>query len=587
MTDAAEIWAPRASVVELLVDGERLELEPTGGGWFRSRLALGAGTDYLVSLDGGPGRPDPRSHHQPYGVHGPTRVVDHEAFPWTDGAWRGRPLAGSAIYELHVGTFTEEGTFDGVIGRLDHLVELGVGFVELLPVAAFPGTAGWGYDGVALYAVHEPYGGPDGLKRLVDACHRRGLGVLLDVVLNHLGPDGNHLAEFGPYFTDAHHTPWGEALNLDQRGAHEVRAFLAGVCRHWFERYHVDGVRLDATDHLHDRSAVPFLEELSALRDEWAAHLGRTLLVTVENDRNDAGLVASREAGGCGLDAWWADDLHHALHAWLTGERESYYAAFGDPHQVARALRRGQVFDGILDPVRGHVRGRPVGALPAHRLVVCTQNHDQVGNRARGERLGQIAGDGAALAAATLVVLGPATPLIFQGEEWAASTPFPYVSDHEDPALAEAVRTGRRTEFAAFGWDPDDVLDPQDPATHRLGVLRWAEGAEGAHATALAWYRELLRLRRELPELTDGRLDRVVTEVIGDGAEAAIVLRRGRVTAVVNRAAFPVETTTGGEDVVLGPGRADVVRGVVVVPPASTVVCAPLGVMLSAPRAGP
>jgi maltooligosyltrehalose trehalohydrolase len=451
-----------------------------------------------------------------------------------------------------------------------------VGFVELLPVAAFPGRVGWGYDGVALYAVHEPYGGPEGLKRFVDACHARGLGVFLDVVLNHLGPDGNYLSRFGPYFTEAHHTPWGEAVNLDQRGAAEVRGFLAGVCRHWYEHYHVDGIRLDATDQLHDRSAIVFLEELAAAKDEWAAHLGRTLLLVAENDRNDARLVASREAGGFGLDAWWADDLHHALHAWLTGERASYYEPFGDPRQVAAALERGQVYDGRLHPRWDRVHGRSADHLPAHRLVTCAQNHDQVGNRARGERLGHLAGIDGALAAATVSLLAPTTPLLFMGEEWAASTPFPYVSDHQDPELAEAVRVGRRTEFAAFGWDPDQVLDPQDPVTHQLGVLRWDERLHQPHADVLAWYRTLLRLRADLPELTDGHFDRVVTEVIGEGEEAALVLRRGRVVAIVNRAVHPVAAAVpDGAAVLLGPGRVDPAEHLVHVPGRSAVVCGP------------
>ena len=571
-----DVWAPNASVVELVIGNRRVPLQPAGDGWFRGDEDLAAGSDYLVSLDGAGGLPDPRSHHQPHGVHGPTRVVDHAAFEWTDHAWCGRPLAGSVVYELHVGTFSPSGDFDGVIERLDHLVELGVGFVEVMPIAAFPGRMGWGYDGVALYAVHEPYGGPDGFKRLVDACHARGLGVLVDVVLNHLGPDGNHLSRFGPYFTDKHHTPWGQALNLDQPGATEVRTFLAGVCHHWYERYHVDGLRLDATDTLRDDSAVPFLEELSARRDEWAAHLRRTLLLVAEDDRNNPRLVVPREAGGTGLDAWWADDLHHALHAWLTGEREAYYASFGAPEQVARALRRGQVYDGQVSPSRGRAHGRPADHLPAHRLVTCDQNHDQVGNRARGDRLSHLVGVDAALAAATLALLAPTTPLLFQGEEWAASTPFPYVSDHQDAELADAVRTGRRTEFAELGWRAEEVLDPQDPEVHRLGVLRWEERAQPPHRHVLEWYRTLLRLRSTLPELTDGCFDRVETAVIGQGAQAAVVLRRGRVVAVANRAPDPVEVTAPpGSVVLLGAGRLDTDRLVLHVPAETTVVIGP------------
>lgn len=568
------VWAPRATSVAAVAGRDQHLLAPVGGGWFRGDVPLEAGDDYAFSLDGGPPRPDPRSHRQPHGVHGPSQLVDHGAFAWSDGTWHGRPLAGSVVYELHVGTFTPVGTFDGVIERLDHLVDLGVGFVELMPVAAFPGRWGWGYDGVHLFAPFEGYGGPDALKRLVDACHARGLGVLLDVVFNHLGPSGNYLREFGPYFTDRHHTPWGEAVNLDGPDSDEVRAFLVACARHWLEHYHLDGLRLDATHELHDETAFSFLEQLAEATDALEARLARQVHLIAENDRNDPRLVTTRDAGGIGLDAVWADDFHHAVHTVLTGEREGYYAAYGEAPLIMRALQRGFVYDRRASPTWRRTQGRPVLGLPGHRFVACIQNHDQVGNRARGERLGHLAPFSSVQAAAALLLCAPQTPMLFQGEEWGASSPFTYFTDHDEPDVAVAVAEGRKREFAAFGWAPQDVLDPQDPETFHMAVLDWAEVGRERHAAMLRWYRDLIALRRRWPELTDGRFDLVDGDVVTGEGGPLVVVRRGRVLVAANLGddEHQVRVPSGAEPVLAsGPG-AIVSERWLRVPPRTTVV---------------
>ncbi|HLU42049.1 MAG TPA: malto-oligosyltrehalose trehalohydrolase [Microthrixaceae bacterium] len=544
------VWAPHAEAVELVIGAgdaprRRLPMRRGARGWWTSDEPEVPGTRYAYSLDGGPPRPDPRSRSQPDGVHAPSEVVDPRRVGASAGrvprsaasrAWRGVPLAGSVLYELHVGTFTPEGTFDAAIDRLDHLVELGVDAVELMPVAAFPGVHGWGYDGVALRAVHAPYGGPAGLRRFVDACHDRGLGVVLDIVLNHLGPSGNHLAEFGPYFSTVHHTNWGAALNLDGPGSDEVRRFLVDVALGWLRDHDLDGLRLDAVHALVDDSAVHLLEQLAEEVDALAAHLGRPLFLVAESDRNDPRDVRPREAGGYGLHAVWADEWHHALHAVLTGERSGYYEDFGTLDDLAVALGQAWVYAGRYSPHRRRVHGRPPTGLPGDRFVVSVQNHDQVGNRAAGERLGALVGEGRLRVAAALLLTSPFTPMLFQGEEWAATTPFRYFTDHDDPELARAVSEGRRREFAAFGWDPAEVPDPQDPATHRASVLDWDEPARDPHAGVLDWYRRLLALRRARPELTDPRPGCTEVQVGPDpsASEGWVRVRRGAIEVLAN-----------------------------------------------------
>ena len=494
------VWAPHADHVELeLATGERHALTKVDRHHHELSLELPAGTDYWLRLDGGDRRADPRSAHQPAGIAGPSRLVDHGAFEWTDGEWRGLAWPATAIYELHVGTFTREGTFDAAISRLDHLVDLGVDTVELMPVAEFPGRRGWGYDGVHLWAPQSSYGGPAGMKRFVDGAHARGLAVVLDVVYNHLGPSGNYLHEFGPYFTDRYSTPWGQAVNLDGAGSDGVRAHIIDNAVMWVRDFHLDGLRLDAVHAFLDTSATHILEELAAAVHAEGERLGRRVAVVAESDLNDPRLVRPVDAGGFGLDAAWSDDFHHAVHAALTGERDGYYSDFGSLSDIATAWSEGFVYAGRYSAHRDRRHGRrPEGVAP-WRFVVALQNHDQVGNRARGDRISHLVGLDRVRAGAALTLLGPAVPLIFQGEEWAASTPFPYFTDHDDPELAEAVRTGRRAEFAAFGWTPEDIPDPQAEETFHSAILNWDELEHPEHADMLSWYRRLLRQRRELP----------------------------------------------------------------------------------------
>ncbi|MGZ3678250.1 MAG: malto-oligosyltrehalose trehalohydrolase, partial [Ktedonobacterales bacterium] len=456
------VWAPNAHRVAVQTLGERVPMNAGERGWWRVEVATATpGTDYQFVLDGGEALPDPRSQWQPHGVFGPSRVVDHSLFHWNDAGWQAPPLESALIYELHVGTFTPAGTFDAAIARLDHLKDLGVTHVELMPVNEFPGMRGWGYDGVDLSAPHSAYGGPDGLKRLVDACHARGLAVLLDVVYNHLGPSGNYLSRFGPYFTDRYHTPWGPAMNLDGAQSDEVRRFLCDNALIWLRDYHLDGLRLDAVHAFYDTSAIHLLEQLAEEVAELQSHLGRHLVLIAESDLNDPRVVRSREVGGYGLDAQWSDDFHHALHAVLTGEQSGYYADYGTLADLAHALEHAYVYDGRYSASRKRHHGRPTTSLPGHRFLGYMQTHDQVGNRARGERSSALLSPRRLKVAAALVLTAPFVPMLFQGEEWGATTPFQYFTDHQDANLARAVSEGRRNEFAAFGWNPDDVPDPQ------------------------------------------------------------------------------------------------------------------------------
>ncbi len=531
------VWAPSAHGVDLLLGGQRLPLTAERGDWWSVEAEAHPGDTYSYSVDGSEPLPDPRSPWQPEGVFGPSALVDHSAFTWTDQRWQAPPLSSAVIYELHIGTFTPTGTFDGAIDRLDYLVELGVTHVEIMPVHQFPGARGWGYDGVDLYAPQNSYGGPDGLKRLVDACHARGLAVLLDVVYNHLGPSGNFLSRFGPYFTDRYSTPWGMAVNLDGPGSDEVRRFICDNALMWLADYHFDGLRLDAVHALLDQSAIHLLEQLSSEVDTLEAQLSRRLVLIAESDLNDPRLVHSREVGGYGLAAQWSDDFHHALHAALTGERDGYYVDFGALADVAHAFRRAYVYEGRYSVARQRRHGRPTTGLSGHHFVVFSQNHDHVGNRAQGERTVALMSPGRLWIAAALLCLSPFIPLLFQGEEWAASAPFLYFTDHQDPELAKAVREGRRREFMAFGWEPEQVPDPQAPETFERSKLPWAELDQEPHAGLLAWYRSLLRLRRAIPALTDGRLHEV--DVAFDEAARWLRVAHGPITLVCNLADAP------------------------------------------------
>jgi maltooligosyltrehalose trehalohydrolase len=510
------VWAPAAGRVSVEVDGQSYPMAPDARpGWWTASADCPAPADYAFRLDGGEPLPDPRSLRQPSGPSGPSRTYAPGSFAWTDASWRGSPLHGAVIYEVHVGTFTDEGTLDAAIRRLPYLRDLGVTAVELLPLASFPGRHGWGYDGIGLFAVHEPYGGPAALQRFVDAAHRLGLSVLLDVVYNHVGP-GNRLESFGPYFTSAHTTPWGPAVNLDQPGSDEVRAFIVDNALMWLRDFHVDGLRLDAVHALEDHRAVHILESLAEAVDGLAAAAGRSLVLIAETDQNDPRLITGRAAGGYGLDGQWSDDFHHAVHAAVTGERQGYYGDFGSMACLAKVFTRAYFHDGTWSSFRGRSHGRPVDGLrvPSYRFVVFAQDHDQVGNRATGDRLSVTLAshprrEDLLRVAAGLVLLSPYTPMLFMGEEWGADTPWQYFSDHTDPLLASAVSEGRRSEFASHGWSFADVPDPQDPATFVRSRLSWSQAERGPHASLLSWYKSLLALRRSRPELTDPRLSLV------------------------------------------------------------------------------
>jgi maltooligosyltrehalose trehalohydrolase len=539
------VWAPNADRVRVRVgppgqlqdEGAwTSDLVPEAGGWYAAEVAEATdGRDYAFLLDDDPTLlPDPRSRRQPGGVHGPSRFYP-DRFEWTDWAWAGRDLPGSVFYELHIGTFTPDGTLDSAIHRLDHLVELGVTHVELLPVNDFNGPWGWGYDGVLWYAVHEAYGGPDGLKRLVDACHARGLAVTLDVVYNHLGPSGNALPRFGPYLTDGH-SPWGELVNLDGGGSGEVRRYIVDNAVMWLTEFHVDALRLDAVHALRDQSDEHVLKELSRRVDALAGELGRPLLLIAESDLNDPDLVTPRARGGFGLSGQWDDDVHHGLHALLTGERQGYYVDFGSLAALAKVLTSAFFYDGTVSTFRGGPYGKPVDRAhtPSDRFVACLQNHDQVGNRAAGERLPELTSAGRLRVGAVLLLTSPFTPLLWMGEEWAASSRWPFFTSHPEPELAEATRLGRIREFADHGWDTSRMADPQAPETFIAAHLDWAEPSRSGHAGMLTIYRDLLRLRRQHPDLGDPRLDRVRVEF--DEEEGWIIIHRGPLRVMANLA---------------------------------------------------
>lgn len=521
------VWCPDLERVRVRIGDVDHEMRRADDGWWTADVEAPAGTDYAFLLgDDDTPLPDPRSTWQPHGVHGTSRVYDQDAFGWTDRAWAGRALERSVIYELHIGTFTPGRTFDAAIERLDHLVDLGVDLVEVLPINSFDGTAGWGYDGVLWSAVHEPYGGPDGFKRFVDACHARGLGVVLDVVYNHLGPSGAYLDRFGPYF--AGESDWGPGLNLDGPQSDEVRRYVIDNAMMWFEHFHVDALRLDAVHALVDTRAMPILEELSAETARMSDVLGRPLSLIAESDLNDPRTVRPRSSHGLGMDAQWSDDLHHALHVRLTGETDGYYADFAAPGALAKTLRGAFFHDGTWSSFRGRTHGRPVDVreLTGASFLAYLQNHDQIGNRATGDRISATVPPDVQACGAAIVLLGPYTPMLFMGEEWAASTPWQFFASFPDPELAEAVRTGRRREFGRHGWGESEVPDPMDPATVERSTLDWDELGDPGPARMLEVYRSLIALRRQHPELSDPSLGDLTVDVAAD--DSWLVMHRGR-----------------------------------------------------------
>jgi maltooligosyltrehalose trehalohydrolase len=539
-----KVWGPRAREVHVrLIDaGVDVPLHRNSAGWHTGEVpGLGHGTDYLLVVDGEPVT-DPRARRLPYGVHGPARWWDPATVLWTDDGWRGRELrAATCLYELHVGTFTTAGTLDSAIDRLDHFANLGVTHVELLPVAAFDGPYGWGYTGVAIDAVHEPYGGPGALCRFVDACHARGLAVLLDVVHNHLGPSGNYWDRFGPFLTPAHRTPWGDGVNLDQPGSDEVRRILLDSVTQWLRDFHLDGLRLDAVHELADRRAITFLEELSSTVETLSGQLQRPLALIAESDRNDPRTVTPRAQGGLGMTAQWDDDVHHALHWLITGETGGYYADFASPASVKHALERAFLHDGRWSSFRGRSHGRPVDfrSTDPWRFVVSLQTHDQIGNRAAGDRLSHLADVNRLAAGAALLLTLPYTPMLFMGEEWGASTPWCFFSSYPSAELGQAVTEGRRKEFAAYGWDPHDVPDPQDPRTFERSKLNWSELSRDPHRRLLQWYQDLVALRRTEPSLGaapagDEQPGGLLCTIRGNGVPSWVMTTRPGWAVVVN-----------------------------------------------------
>ncbi len=553
-----KVWAPAARTVAVRIGSKAHPLHRKERGWWEGGINEAVpGTEYSFELDGSGPTPDPRSPFQPNGIHGPSQLVDHAKFRWTDEHWQPRPLSSAVIYELHIGTFTPEGTFLSAIECLDHLVQLGISHIELMPVNQFSGVSGWGYDGVDLFAPHRAYGTPDDLKRLIDACHAKGLAVLLDVVYNHLGPTGNYLSRFGPYFTSVYHTPWGSAINLDHEGSPQVRQFLLDNALMWLRDYHFDGLRIDAIHAFFDRSATHFLEDLSSAVASLAAHLGRYLVLIAESDLNNPRVVIPQEAGGFGIDAQWNDDFHHALHTVLTGENKGYYQDFGSLAQLAKAFQRVFVYDGIYSPYRERIHGKPVSRLSGHRFVAFAQNHDQIGNRAQGERLSELVSLAKTKIAAALVFTSPFIPMLFQGEEFAASSPFQYFTHHEDPELARQVSEGRKNEFKAFGWSPEQVPDPQDQAAFERSKLNWDEIAREPHSVLLEWHKQLIRLRQAHSCLTDGRIEDV--DVRFDEQAAWFIVNRREIQVVCNfspeRQTIPVRSEASRVELCSGSGH--------------------------------
>ncbi len=547
----AWVWAPHADNVELvfLPDGERVGMHRGDRGRFEvSHPRVVPGQRYAFSLNGGPARPDPRSPWQPDGVHGPSCAVDFGSFDWHDEGFQQVPLAHALIYELHVGTFSESGTFGGVIEHLPQLKALGVTHVELMPVAHFAGDRGWGYDGVALFAPHTIYGGPQGLQSLVDACHGHGIAVILDVVYNHLGPSGNYLGDYAPYFTSKYHTPWGKALNFDDRGSDEVRRFICDNALHWLANYHIDGLRLDAVQTIFDQSAVHILEQFAEEVDGLSAKLGRHFVLIAESNLNAPRLVRSHASGGYGLTSQWSDDFHHALYALLTQERAGYFADYGSVTHLADVLKMGFSFRGRYSTYRQRSYGSPPAGLHGRHFVCFSQNHDQIGNRPAGDRLSANVSAAKLKVAAALTLLSPFVPMLFMGEEWGSADPFQYFTDHTEPELARSIRKGRQREFTTFGWKKAKVPDPQSLETFLVSKLDWTALEREEHRQLLDWHTALVAVRRSVPSLSDDHLES--THVAWDEAQRWLAMTRGEVTLVCNFAEEPrtVALPSGGTD---------------------------------------
>ena len=541
------VWAPLPELVRLDVDGTLHPMTRSEDGWWRATVDAHVDARYGFVLDDDETvLPDPRSPRQPDGVHERSQLWNPTTVAWTDSGWSGKSVEGAVIYELHVGTFTPDGTFDSTIEMLDYLVDLGVDFVELMPVNSFSGTRGWGYDGVLWYSVQESYGGPDGLVRLVDACHARGLGILIDAVFNHLGPSGNYLPKYGPYLTEAN-TGWGQGVNVSEAGADEVRRYILDCALRWMRDFHADGLRLDAVHALADHTAIHILEEMSAETDSLSEQLGRPLSLIAESDLNDPRLITPRDRGGYGMTAQWDDDIHHAIHTAVSGERQGYYSDFGSLESLANTLKHGYFHAGTYSSFRHRRHGRPLdtATIPATRLLAYTSDHDQVGNRAVGDRPSQNLTFGQLAVKAAHVLASPYTAMLFMGEEWASSSPFQFFTSHPEPELARATAEGRKAEFAAHGWDADEIPDPQDIETFSRSELKWDALDSGDHARLLELYRALIALRHAEPDLADPWLDHMSVDY--DEAQRWIALYRGAFTLVCNLGEETVTVPVAGE----------------------------------------
>ncbi|MBC7971710.1 MAG: malto-oligosyltrehalose trehalohydrolase [Verrucomicrobia bacterium] len=520
------VWAPLHKQVAVNITSPRarvLPMQSVGGYWQVTAENIAPGTTYFYQLDDNTERPDPASQFQPDGVHGPSQVIDHSTFSWSDRQWRGIPLDELIIYELHTGTFTPEGTFEAIIPRLPELKALGVNAIELMPVAQFPGNRNWGYDGVYTFAVQNSYGGPDGLKRLVNACHEQGMAIVLDVIYNHFGPEGSYFSDYGPYFTEKYSGVWGSALNFDGAQSYPVRQYFLQNALYWFETYHIDMLRLDATDHIIDLNAKHFLQELAERVAELSQRQGRKFYLTAENDVNDVRILRTIDEGGYGMDAQWNDGFHHCAHTLLTGEQIGYYQDYGTCKQLAKAMKQGFVYSWEYSPFRDRWHGSDSSALPGHQFVVCIQNHDQVGNRMLGDRLTHLVSFEALKLGAAVLLLSPNVPLLFMGEEYGEEAPFLYFVSHTDPNLVEAVRAGRKREFAHFHLE-GEYVDPQSEDTFQRSQLRWETRNEGKHKVLRDLYQQLIQLRRTIPALK--KLDKHNLEAIALEDEKLLLLHR-------------------------------------------------------------
>lgn len=549
------VWAPRRREVALdIVEpvSRRVAMRKDHLGYWKVDVEnVFPGSRYFFVLDGLDRRPDPASFFQPLGVHGPSEVVNHAAFLWSDGGWQGNSLPKMIIYELHVGTFTPEGKFESVIDRLDDLVDLGVNTIEIMPIAQFPGERNWGYDGAYLYAAQNSYGGPAGFKKLVDACHKKGLSLILDVVYNHLGPEGNYLRDFGPYFTDKYKTPWGSAVDFEGFYRDGVRDFFVRNMLSWFENYHVDGLRLDAIHGIYDRSEKHILQELSEEALEFSAKRGRSFYLIAESDLNESKVIRIRELGGYGIDAQWCDDFHHILHVLLTGEQDGYYMDFHSLRDLKKSMTQGYIYSGQYSQYRDAPHGDLTSGLPAYQFVVCSQNHDQVGNRMGGERLSELVCFQRLKLAASIVLTSPYIPLLFMGEEYGEAAPFMYFVDHSDPGLIRATAEGRKKEFASF-ITRKTFYEPHAPETFAASKLRWEKRAREKHGTLLEFYKALIRLRKELPCLA--WLDNEHLEItVSSGDNIAYWYRWHRESRIFCIASFNKEEVKFSPDI--EPGR--------------------------------